>query len=320
MTKKKGEVTVKEICAKNKYKFLVSIFIAVIGAFLFTNSIPTLYDAQKKISIDASEDKVFKRVDALSMVTQKLGLKEGNVTTEPIIYRKILESPSFLNSLADITIFKKGETYSTPWSEYLQKDFVQPWWRKYTGKKNIKELLRENVKCEVNLHNGIITLQTSAQEPFIAYQLLDSVEQRLQQHLTKYSFDKAKIDVDNRKQELNNSKEIYEKAMSKLNKFLDANKDVVLGSFKIEGSALQKEADKALAKYNQAIQQYQMAKMRLQRTKPYFITLVSSEIPKTPSHPKLLINILIWVFYAVLGTFWWVMIGYKMKIRKERVL
>ena len=63
---------------------------------------------------------------------------------------------------------------------------------KYTGKKNIKELLRENVKCEVNLHNGIITLQTSAQEPFIAYQLLDSVEQRLQQHLTKYSFDKAK--------------------------------------------------------------------------------------------------------------------------------
>ena len=33
---------------------------------------------------------------------------------------------------------------------------------------------------------------------------------------------------------------------------------------------LQKEADKALAKYNQAIQQYQMAKMRLQRTKPYF--------------------------------------------------
>ena len=84
------------------------------------------------------------------------------------------------------------------------------------------------------MHNGIITLQTSAQEPFIAYQLLDSVEQRLQQHLTKYSFDKAKIDVDNRKQELNNSKELYEKAMSKLNKFLDANKDVVLGSFKIE--------------------------------------------------------------------------------------
>ena len=41
------------------------------------------------------------------MVTQKLGLKEGNVTTEPIIYRKILESPSFLNSLADITILKK---------------------------------------------------------------------------------------------------------------------------------------------------------------------------------------------------------------------
>ena len=36
MTKKKGEVTVKEICAKKKYKFLVSIFIAVIGAFLFT--------------------------------------------------------------------------------------------------------------------------------------------------------------------------------------------------------------------------------------------------------------------------------------------
>ena len=68
--------------------------------------------------------------------------------------------------------------------------------------------------------------------------------------------------------------------------FLDANKDVVLGSFKIEGSALQKEADKALAKYNQAIQQYQMAKMRLQRTKTIFHNIGFKRNTKNSIAPK----------------------------------
>ena len=86
--------SVKEECLKHKWIFLINCAIAILIAWLFSYAIPTSYDVQRKISIDASEDKLLKNADLFSKITTKLGMKEESLVTDPWLYRNILESSS----------------------------------------------------------------------------------------------------------------------------------------------------------------------------------------------------------------------------------
>lgn len=309
--------SVRKECLRHKWLFLTNCAIAVAIAWILTDLSHHSYDVQRKISIDASEDKVFKRTDAFSSITQKLGMKEGNLTTDPWLYRNILESSTFRMELGNIIVSKKDGTSPKTFAQYLLQDYQQPWWTRFTGKEELPELIDENVKCEVNMHNGVITIQTSAQDPHIAFTLLDSVCTRLQTYLTDYSRRKAEIDLGNRSRELSQSKAKYEKAMKAYSRFVDSHTDIFEPSVQLEESLLQQKVDNALAEYNNSIQQYKLAEMHVQRTIPYFITLVNETYPQQPSHPKRLVNIAVWLFYTFFITLWIVLIRHKIKLRKK---
>ena len=309
--------SVKEECLKQKWIFLFNSAIAVLIACLLSYAIPPSFDVQRKISIDASEDKLLKSADLLSNITTKLGVKEESLVTDPWLYRNILESPDFQQQLGTIIVTTETGKQPKTFAEYLQHDYKQPWWTQWIGKEDLSELINDNIRASVDMHNGIITIQTSAQDPNIAFTMLDSVCHRLQAYLTDYSRKKAEIDLGNTKQRLSRSKEQYKKAMKEYALFIDSHTYISEPSTQVEANSLQQKVDKALAAYNKEILQHNMAEMRLRRIKPYFITLVNEMKPLQPSHPKLLVNIFIWVFYIFWTTFWFILIRHKIQLKKK---
>ena len=309
--------SVKEECLKHKWIFLINCAIAILIAWLFSYAIPTSYDVQRKISIDASEDKLLKNADLFSKITTKLGMKEESLVTDPWLYRNILESPGFQQQLGNIIVTKEAGKPPKTFAEYLQQDYKQPWWTRWVGEEYLSELIDDNIRTSVDMHNGIITIQTSAQDPNIAFSMLDSVCHRLQAYLTDYSRKKAEIELENTRKRLARSKEKYKKAMKEYAEFVDCHTDISEPSVQVEANSLQQKVDKALAAYNKGILQHKMAEMRLSRIKPYFITLVNEMKPLQPSHPKLFINIFVWVFYTFWTTFWFILIRHKIQLKKK---
>ena len=309
--------SVKEECLKHKWIFLINCAIAILIAWLFSYAIPTSYDVQCKISIDASEDKLLKNADLFSKITTKLGVKEESLVTDPWLYRNILESPNFQQQLGTIIVTTETGKQPKTFAEYLQQDYKQPWWTRWVGKEDLSELIDDNIRTSVDMHNGIITIQTSAQDPNIAFSMLDSVCHRLQAYLTDYSRKKAEIELENTRKRLARSKEKYKKAMKEYAEFVDCHTDISEPSAQVEANSLQQKFDKALAAYNKGILQHNMAEMRLSRIKPYFFTLVNEMKPLQPSHPKLFVNIFIWVFYTFWTTFWFILIRHKIQLKKK---
>ena len=309
--------SVKEECLKYKWIFLINSAIAVLIACLLSCAIPPSFDVQRKISIDASEDKLFKNIDLLYKITTKLGVKEESLVTDPWLYRNILESPDFQQQLGTIIVTTETEKEPKTLAEYLQHDYKQPWWIQWIGKKDLSELINDNIRTSVDMHNGIITIQTSAQDPNIAFLMLDSVCSRLQSYLTDYSRKKAEIDLENTKQRLTRSKEQYRKAMKEYAQFVDSRTDISEPSTQVEVNSLQQKVDKTLTAYNKGILQHNMAEMRVRRIKPYFITLVNEMKPLQSSHPKLFVNIFICVFYTFWTTFWFILIRHKILLKKK---
>ena len=309
--------SVKEECLKHKWIFLINCAIAILIAWLFSYAIPPSYDVQRKISIDASEDKLLKNADLFSKITTKLGMKEESLVTDPWLYRNILESPGFQQQLGNIIVTKEAGKPPKTFAEYLQHDYKQPWWMQWIAQKDLSELINDNIRTSVDMHNGIITIQTSAQDPNIAFSMLDSVCHRLQAYLTDYSRKKAEIELENTRERLDRSNEKYKKAMKEYAEFVDCHTDISEPSAQIEANSLQQKVDKALAAYNKGILQHNMAEMRLSRIKPYFITLVNEMKPLQPSHPKLFINIFVWVFYTFWTTFWFILIRHKILLKKK---
>lgn len=309
--------SVKEECLKHKWIFLFNSAIAVLIACLLSYAIPPSFDVQRKISIDASEDKLLKSADLLSKITTKLGVKEESLVTDPWLYRNILESPDFQQQLGTIIVTTETGRQPKTFAEYLQHDYKQPWWMQWIGKEDLSELINDNIRTSVDMHNGIITIQTSAQDPHIAFTILDSVCTRLQTYLTEYSRKKAEIELKNTRQRLAHFKEQYKKAMKEYAQFIDSHTDISEPSTQIDANSFQQKVDKALAAYNKEILQHNMAEMRLRRIKPYFITLVNEMKPLQPSQPKLFINIFVCVFYTFWSTFWFILIRHKIQLKKK---
>lgn len=309
--------SVKEECLKHKWIFLFNSAIAVLIACLLSYAIPPSFDVQRKISIDASEDKLLKSADLLSKITTKLGVKEESLVTDPWLYRNILESPDFQQQLGTIIVTTETGRQPKTFAEYLQHDYKQPWWMQWIGKEDLSELINDNIRTSVDMHNGIITIQTSAQDPHIAFTMLDSVCTRLQTYLTEYSRKKAEIELKNTRQRLAHFKEQYKKAMKEYAQFVDSHTDISEPSTQIDANSFQQKVDKALAAYNKEILQHNMAEMRLRRIKPYFITLVNEMKPLQPSQPKLFINNFVCVFYTFWSTFWFILIRHKIQLKKK---
>lgn len=174
---------------------------------------------------------------------------------------------------------------------------------------NTVQGLKKMIIANVDKKTGVTTVSVTMQDPLVAAILTDTVIVKLKEHITKYRVSKAQEDC-NYWEHLNNERqEDYHKKQKKYAEYVDANKNVVLQSVRIEQERLQNEMNLAYQVYSNVATQLQMAKAKVQEAKPVFAVVEPASVPLQPSGTSRKMILLGIVFLAVAATAAWVLFG-----------
>lgn len=169
--------------------------------------------------------------------------------------------------------------------------------------------LKQKIVASVDKKTGVTTVSVTMQDPMVAAILTDTVIGKLKEHITHYRVSKAEEVCKYWEQQYNERQnEYYEKQQLYAN-FMDANKNVILQSVRIEQERLQNEMNSALDIYRSVTAQLQMAKSKVQEAKPVFAIVEPATVPLKPSGTSRKMILIVVVFLAVAATAAWILFG-----------
>lgn len=298
-----------------RYKILLisSLAIAIVGSTVVSVSIPKSYCSIKQISINASEDKLEKATDKLKLLFQNPSIEPSNVTTEPNVINELLKSPKLFRLMGEAYV-KTSDNKRLKLKDYLLFS-REPWWSKFFNSQDEQSRLERCMMTEVDLKTGIISIKGMAQDPLVAYEITEIASASLRAILQAYTKHIAVINTNNMRKQCLYIKKKYDQAMTAYAKYVDSNTSPTLMEELSITDSLQKNVDNALEEYNKANLQYHLAAMKEQRHQINFISLNDGNIAKSPEHPRVTINLLIWLFYALLFDFWTISLHNKLSSR-----
>ena len=180
--------------------------------------------------------------------------------------------------------------------------------------------LKQKIVASVDQKTGVTTVSVTMQDPMVAAILTDTVIGKLKEHITHYRVSKAEEVCKYWEQQYNERQnEYYEKQQLYAN-FMDANKNVILQSVRIEQERLQNEMNSALDIYRSVTAQLQMAKSKVQEAKPVFAIVEPATVPLKPSGTSRKMILVGVVFLAVAGAAAWILFGQDLlKTLKEKM-
>ena len=186
---------------------------------------------------------------------------------------------------------------------------------------DIAKELSERINVSVDKKTGVTTLSVTMQDARISACLTDTVVRRLQDYITEYRTTKARQDFLFQEKLFERKKKEYEKAQENYAKFADANKNIILLSYRAEQERLENEMRLAYQVYTSVAQQLQMAEAKVQEITPVYTIIEPSTIPIKPSKPRKALMLIGIVFLTGLGCVSWILFGRDfftdLKNRKE---
>lgn len=109
---------------------------------------------------------------------------------------------------------------------------------------------------------------------------------RLQNYVTNYRTNKARQDFEFQKGLFERKKKEYEIAQENYAKFSDANKNIILQSYRAEQVRLENEMNLAYQVYTSVAQQLQIAEAKVQEITPVYTIVEPATIPVKASKPS----------------------------------
>lgn len=316
--------------AIKKYKKLYcwTLGIAFVVALIIGFSLPKTYNC--KILLAPETGGGSSSLGGLASLAASFGVavgggSQGGNAITPTVYPDLMKSVDFKTSLFPIKVQKKGAPQAMTYYDYLKYEWRVPWWedwfglrapkperKQFGGKVNTFELTGEqasiaglairNVQCKIDKKTGLIAIDVTMQDPYVAAQLADSVKNRLQDFLTEYRTQKARIDLDFALKLNKQAKKDYERARQLYSEFVDANQDMTLLTAAQKQNDLENEMQLAYNNFTATSAQVLAAKAKVQETTPSFTTIQSATVPLGPSGPNTRMIMLVCLFLAVLGT------------------
>lgn len=255
----------------------------------------------------------------------------------PTLYPDMMISTDFLTSLFPIQIRQTDSLTTKSYYDYLLYDQKRPWWSTAIGwtiggivnvveslfpedslkvggkgrvnpfmltedQMDIADLVASKVVCDVDQKTLVITIDVVDQDPLVCATLADSVKKRLQDFITEYRTNKARIDLEYYDNLCKESKAIYDKARQKYADFVDSNNDLVLQSVRSKQTDLENEMQLQYNAYSNYSSLRQGAEARVQQATPAFTTLQNATVPINPVGPRKKRIVLVFFFLAILGT------------------
>ena len=132
---------------------------------------------------------------------------------------------------------------------------------------------------------------------------------RLQNYVTNYRTNKARQDFEFQKGLFERKKKEYEIAQGNYAKFSDANKNIILQSYRAEQVRLENEMNLAYQVYTSVAQQLQMAEAKVQEITPVYTVVERATIPIRASKPSKVMILAGIIFITGVVCIGWILFG-----------
>lgn len=314
---------------------------AVLIGLVIAFSIPREYTANAMIAPELSDNKT---TGGLSSVAAMAGFNLNATSTAdaiyPDLYPDIVTSTPFITGLFNVQVKDLDEEVDTTLYCYLNEHQRVPWWTLITSapfkalgwvislfteeekedaildpfhltkeEADIAKELSERITVSVDKKTGVTTLSVTMQDARISACLTDTVVRRLQDYITEYRTTKARQDFQFQEKLFERKKKEYEKAQENYAKFADANKNIILLSYRAEQERLENEMRLAYQVYTSVAQQLQMAEAKVQEITPVYTIIEPATIPIKASKPRKTLMLLGIVFLTGLCCVSWILFG-----------
>ena len=326
----------QDMCKHKKHYFIV-LGITFILACIYLFSLPNFYKCKVVLAPELSRSN---NSSSLVSIANSFGMRIGTGTSSgealfPTLYPDMVNSTDFKTRMFHVQVHKKDSTRVMPYYDYLLNEQKYPWWSEAISgtlrfiigliakpgpqvdnnqvdpfqltkeQKAIADLVEKKVSCDVDAKTLVITISVTDQDPLICATLADSVKTHLQQAITNYRTQKARVDLEYNQKLFRETKARYEKARQTYAAFADANQDVILESVRSKRADLENEMQIQYNAYTQVAAQLTAASARVQEETPAFTTIQSATVPVKKAGPARAKKLLMFLFLAFLGTTVW---------------
>lgn len=318
---------------------------AVIVGLVIAFSIPKEYTATATIAPELSDGKSGGGSSSLAaMAGINMNASSSADAIYPDLYPDIVSSTPFITELFDVHVESLNAKIDTTLYGYIDDYQRSPWWSAVTSAPfkvlgwiisifKDKEEPRDNAKLDpfhltneeadvvralsqrisvfVDKKTGLTTLSVTMQDARIAACLTDTVMSQLQNYVTEYRTNKARKYFQFQQSLFERKKKEYEKAQEEYAKFADANKNIILLSYRVEQERLENDMRLAYNVYTSVAQQLQVAEAKVQEITPVYTIVEPATIPiraAKPNKAMVLIGIVLLVGVGCVG---WILFGKK---------
>ena len=313
--------------AIKKYKkvYGVALVVAYVIGSVIGFSLPKTYNCQILLTPESGSGA--SSLGGLAALASSFGVNigggaQGGDAITPMIYPDLMKSVDFKTSLFSIKVKKKDDKKLITYYDYLKYEWRVPWWEDWFGWKapkpqkdtivnnfeltgeqaRIANLAIKNVVCRIDKKTSLITIDVTAQDPYVAALLADSVRAHLQDFLTEYRTNKARHDLEFLSKLNRQAKRDYEHIRQVYYEYMDANQDVSLLSATQRQNDLENEMQLAYNNFTATSAQVLAAKAKVQEDTPAFTPIQSATVPLGPSGPNKKMILFVCLFLAALGT------------------
>lgn len=306
-------------CRKLYYIVLSATFIV---AFVIGISIPPYYNCRVILAPESGGSSLGTLSSLASSFGISLGSSEsGEGAITPSLYPDLMKSTDFKTALFGVIVKRKDGKKMTCY-DYLKNEWKEPWWEdlfgltapkkekdtlvnnfELTGEQaRIAGMINKNVVCKIDKKTKLITIDVTAQDPYVAALLADSVKTRLQDFLTEYKTQKVRHDLAYVEKLHKQAKKDYERARKLYTEFMDSNQDLVLLTAMQRQNDLENEMQLQYNNYTALSAQLLSAKAKVQEETPAFTTLQRATVPLGPDGPRTKNIVLLAMFVAIVLT------------------
>ena len=310
---------------KHKILYCKTLGIAFLVAVIIGISLPKTYSCQIILAPESGSGA--SSLGGLAALASSFGVNigggsQGGDAITPMIYPDLMKSVDFKTSLFSIKVKRKDDKKTMTYYDYLKNEWTEPWWEDWFGLRapkpqkdtivnpfeltgeqtRIADLVIKNVVCRIDKKTNLITIDVTAQDPYVAALLADSVRAHLQDYLIEYRTQKARHDLGFLSKLNKQAKKDYEHIRQVYYEYMDANQDVSLLSATQRQNDLENEMQLAYNNFTATSAQVLAAKAKVQEDTPAFTPIQSATVPLGPSGPNKKMIMFVCLFLAALGT------------------
>lgn len=316
----------------------------LVGTYLLMVCIPRYYKCTVSLAPEAASGSSIS--GSLGSLASSFGLGSSlaKMNSQDAIYAEIypevIGSKNFIAELMTVGVTtQKGDVKDCSYYLYLRDKQKSAWWDwlkgkvidwmkptpkdQYDGEEKLSVFnltkqqddiftsVQGKIKCQVDKKTDIVSITVQDQDPLVCATMADATCQKLQDFITGYRTNKARIDYEYYKKLSETSKAEYEKALAEYSSYSDTHKSSILTVYQAKQESLENEMQAKYNAYTAINTQMQASAAKLQEATPAFTVIESASVPVKPAGPKRVFTALILTFLMFLGMSGWLIVKEK---------